>query len=147
MKEIAIIKLYTNYCDEITLDISHSITDWDEVSDEEFELLKKSIDNCVDAYWNEKYRYVILERARSKEIKDGLVADFIKQAREKEAKERDRKEAAKKAKEIKEAKKIEKEREKYEELRRKFEDARTVFCPEESIDHTARREYWGKMDD
>lgn len=114
-KEIAIIEGTADCSDWGTRSfIAESITEWNIVSDEDYEILSKNLD----------YGYYLITRMSETEL-PFTIENCLKRAKEKEERERadrlKKQERAKKAAETKARKKEEREKAQLEELKKKYE--------------------------
>ncbi|AVH85091.1 hypothetical protein RsoM2USA_163 [Ralstonia phage RsoM2USA] len=123
MKQIAIILCEDRYVDYDSSEVFvKSITDWTEVDDETYKLLKQhqfSYDLVKEAY------YVVTRPTDEAAFIKKSVADFVKAAEEAEARKEIAREKAREKTQMKkkqrEERDAEKRRQQYEELRREFE--------------------------
>ena len=122
MKQIAIIVCEDRYIDYDSSEVFvKSITDWTEVDDETYKLLKQhqySYDLIKEAY------YVVTRPTNEAAFIKKSVADFVKSAEEVEAKRELARQRAREKTQLKkkqrEEKDAEKRRQQYEELKREF---------------------------
>ena len=118
MRKVAILKIHREYYRDgyddytKTKEIIESIIDWQEISDEDFQILKKATQYDSS--------YVIIERVKDEvEFIKETVKDYLERAKKRELKQQKAREAREnREKTLKEKR----ERKKFEELKKKFED-------------------------
>lgn len=124
MKEIAILTFHVEYtdCYDMRGDLCDAITDWSEVSDDEYDLLERYLYRLQR---RNNGRYLLLERvdkelSETKSYLPQLISECLKLAeKDKKAAEAEQKKKEE-AKLKRDKKKQENERKKFEELKKKF---------------------------
>ncbi len=131
MRKVAIIKVRDVSDYESSQLIASSISDWDEVTDEQFDALSKEL------VYGE---YRVIERLTdTAEFIENTVKAHLKriekQKKEAEKWQRDREQKANERKQKREAKRVEKEREEYEKLKQKFESEKAPKAIRNATSH------------
>ncbi len=112
MRKVKVIQVFGHYVDDYDINYTFEDSEWDEVSDETFEMLKNWImhENQKPDYGSDEH-YYLLATPNEIPIKK-MVADYVEIARKEEEEKAKIKEAKDKAKLEREKKKAEKKREK-----------------------------------
>lgn len=110
-KKIAIIKEYNHYDNDYNEKLINSISDWSEVSDEEYKMLVS---------YQIKGNYTLIERIDSPEFIKKTVGDYLEWASAEEKRKMFLAEQRAKRKILKTTKKEEEERKLFEELSKKY---------------------------
>jgi len=121
MPKVKILEIYGEYCDSCDVKpLTENITDWEEVTDKEYQMLKDWVCNKNNYHYRKIDKYILAVYSLPSLNTKLVIKDFLKRTKEKKERELKKKQTTEKRKATMARKKRERELKQLKELEKKY---------------------------